>query len=507
MLLESTADATIENNFWSQDKLALNILLGRLEASNQSTIAIQNYFAKRAQIEEVYGKQLLELAEASHHIEECFSTILTSSEMSARAHVDLSQNIRNMLELPLKSYLTDQESIKMFMTSQMKEAQNMRLSQIDCIEEARQRYVDECQNPNASFESIDVLDCQYQKSINEMHATAAHWIHEWQESCKTFQSLELQRMDYLKAVIKTFSSMIACTFSIDDQTCERMLITMEDFNVNHEMMSFVKGHRTGSSIPAIPKYKKFSQPLDAQRKKMAAPPPPVLTEKRTIREINIPIKQDEELRSVNDQLRKKQPTLSKPWEQHSPDDSGSSSSRNLHPYPLNPIYKSNKKSPSQSDPVLNNWYDNFHQAATTSPTSPTPKNKSTLVTPQEKAKYIQHINHSNATPTKKPSLLLSSIGFFKKKKNAAAAVDNPRNKKRLSLSHAATDSLLPTATQTSYHKQQPPLDEPPSPMFSPIDFYYSPADIDRNLKKATTTTTTAILPPLPPPPTSPTSPP
>ncbi|KAK4518839.1 uncharacterized protein ATC70_009063 [Mucor velutinosus] len=116
MLLESTADATIENNFWSQDKLALNILLGKLEASNQSTIAIQNYFAKRAQIEEAYGNQLLELAESSHQIEECFSTILTSSEMSARAHVDLGQYIRNMLELPLKNYLADQENIKMFVT-------------------------------------------------------------------------------------------------------------------------------------------------------------------------------------------------------------------------------------------------------------------------------------------------------------------------------------------------------------------------------------------------------
>lgn len=255
---------------------------------------------------------------------------------------------------------------------------------------------------------------------------------------------------------------------------------------------------TESPDSAIPKYRKFSQPLDTQRKKMTAPP--VLTEKRTIREINIPIKQDEELRSVNDQLRKKLPAGSKSWEQqqHPHDDSG-----NVHPYPLNPIYKSNSKSPSQSDPVLNNWYDNFHQAAcshttTTSPTSPTPKNKSTLVTTQEKAKYIQHINHSNAAPTKKPSLLLSSIGFFKKKKSAAA--DNPRNKKRLSLSHAATDPLIAT-TQTSSlnHTKQQQLDEPPSPMFSPIDFYYSPADIDRNLKKPTT----AIIPPSHHPPTSP----
>lgn len=70
----------------------------------------------RAQIEEEYGNQLLELSESSHQIEECFGALLTSSEMSARAHIDLSQNMRNMVELPLQSYVTDQENIKLFVT-------------------------------------------------------------------------------------------------------------------------------------------------------------------------------------------------------------------------------------------------------------------------------------------------------------------------------------------------------------------------------------------------------
>lgn len=224
---------------------------------------------------------------------------------------------------------------------------------------------------------------------------------------------------------------------------------------------------------AVPRYMKFTQPIDTKRKKVV--PPPVLIENRTIREINIPIKHDEELRSVNDQLKKKIPT--NPWEHNNNDDNNSGN--NIHPYPLNPVYKSNKKSPSQSDPVLNNWYNNFQATSNTtatSPTSPTPKNKSTLVTPHEKASYIQHINNTN-TPTKKPSLLLSSIGFFKKKKSVQ---DNPRNKKRLSLGHATTDPLL---TQAAQSHQQQQLEQPPSPIFSPIDFYYSPADIDRNLKK------------------------
>ncbi|CEP12786.1 hypothetical protein [Parasitella parasitica] len=460
MLLESTADTNIENNFWSPDKLGLNILLGKLEASNKSILAIQNYFAKRyaqkrAQIEEEYGNQLLQLSESLHQIEECFGSIVTTSEMTARAHIDLGQNIRNMLELPLDTYLKDQES----MSNQMRELQNTRIGQLERIEKARQCYMDECQNSNASLESINIFDGAYQKSIKEMQTKYAQWVHDWRDSCKMFQSVELHRMDYIKAVIKTFATMVACAFSIDDQSCERMLMTMEDLDINRELINFVKGHRTGSLIPAIPTYTQFTQPLDTKRK--ATVIPPVATEKRTIREINIPIKHDEELRSVNDQLRKKIPT--NPW-------SDPKSNGNAQPHPLNPVYRSSQ--PSQSDPVLNNWYNNF-QSSPTSPTSPTPENKSTLVTPHEKATYVQHINNTN-TPIKKPSILLSSIGFFKKKKGTQGS---SRELKRLSLGPTVVDPLLPT--------QESILEQPPSPIFSPIDFYYSPADIDRNMKKTT----------------------
>ncbi|KAI8644339.1 hypothetical protein BD408DRAFT_413279 [Parasitella parasitica] len=344
------------------------------------------------------------------------------------------------------------------MSNQMRELQNTRIAQLEHIEKSRQCYVDEHQNPNASFESIDATDGAYQKSVNEMQTKYAQWVHDWRESCKTFQSVELHRMDYIKAVVKTFATMVACAFSIDDLSCERMLMTMEDLDINCELMNFVKDHRTGSFIPAIPAYTKFTRHIDTKRK--AAGLPLVSTEKRIIREINIPIKQDEELRSVNDQLRKKLPAS--PW-------SDAKSNGNAQPYPLNPVYRSSQ--PSQSDPVLNNWYNNL-QSSPTSPTSPTPENKSTLVTPHEKATYIQHINNTN-TPTKKPSILLSSIGFFKKKRGVQ---DKSREKKRLSLGHTVPDPLLPT--------QQSILEQPPSPIFSPIDFYYSPADTDRNLKKA-----------------------
>lgn len=47
---------------------------------------------------------------------ENFNIISNTTEMSARAHIDLSQNIRNLLESPLNDFVNDQENIKAFVS-------------------------------------------------------------------------------------------------------------------------------------------------------------------------------------------------------------------------------------------------------------------------------------------------------------------------------------------------------------------------------------------------------
>ena len=37
-----------------------------------------------------------------------------TTEMSARAHIDLSVNIRNLLELPLADYIKEQTQIRLY---------------------------------------------------------------------------------------------------------------------------------------------------------------------------------------------------------------------------------------------------------------------------------------------------------------------------------------------------------------------------------------------------------
>lgn len=98
-------------------------------------------------------------------------------------------------------------------------------------------------------------------------------------------------------------------------------------DVNEEISKFILNHGTGSVLPGksfipfishlyptflldIPKYTKFKRETEMVLKHQEKQPV------RTIKEINIPTKHDEQLRSVNDQLKK----IPSPWDN---DDSNS----------------------------------------------------------------------------------------------------------------------------------------------------------------------------------------
>lgn len=532
MVLGASTAYSIENNFWSTDKTALNILLDKLEYSNKTTIAIQEFFNERVRIEEEYGSQLLKLSQLftnnTQH-EDSFDIISHTTEMTARAHIDLSQNIKNLLELPLNDFLKGQEHVKHYMTNQMKESQNMKLLHGDNVKKTQRLYINECQKAHPSKKDVEILDFEYEQAVKLMQLNSSSWIHDWRESCKTFQSLESNRIEYLRALIKTYSTMLASTYNIDDQTCDRLNATMDDLNSEEEIRNFIINYGTGSTIPEVPKYTKFRRSSfrtdisEGKDSELLLQPQTV----RAIKEIVIPNNHDEQLRSVNDQLKK----IPSPWGGKS--DTPAKTEQPLYPsqqYPLHPLYKSNKKNPSKSDPVLNNFMfqkENNHQMKN--------NNDLTLVTPHEEKVYEpiaeqktrsqQHIppwndnsldkrvperKASTATTTdlihtqmkpshKKTSLFLSPLNFLKKKK-IVSSEDSPHNhhhhhktrnhnKKRLSLGYVSTTSKksamhqntndMPLVSPTRRNSSSTIL-TPSSPMFSQIDFYFSPSNSDIN---------------------------
>ncbi|KAI7897816.1 uncharacterized protein BX663DRAFT_526977 [Cokeromyces recurvatus] len=398
MLLENVSDSMIEENFWSSDNTALQILLDKLEETTRSIKSIQHYFARRVQIEEEYGNELMKLSQL--YMEESFQALSTSTEMSARAHIDLSQDIKSMLEIPLEKYLNDRESIKSAMIHQLKVSHDIK----------------SLYNNNNVIKQRDIQKNENQESND--------WVNNWRKSCRTFQLLESKRLEHLRSIIKTFSSMISCLYNIDDQTCERLFLSMEDLNINLEISKFIKNHKTGALILENQKSEKNLEFFNC----------------KTFKEINIPVNSGEELRSVNEQLEK----ISNLSVYNS-----NSNIPIIYKYPINPVYtKSSQQSTLQNGHFLNLRLNK--------------ENKSTTLSRNTQL----HYGKSNCSPTRRTILLASMV-----QKKSLIQKGDQQMAKQLHI-NGKIQPLSVTSSQKDYSS-------PPSPLFSPSDFYYySPTNIE-----------------------------
>ncbi|KAI9496995.1 hypothetical protein BDB00DRAFT_785100 [Zychaea mexicana] len=304
------------DHFWANDNTALNNILERLLKSKRTCETILKVFEKRAQIEQDYGERLLKLSqirlseseEASSTFADTLQSIPTATEAAARAHIDLAQQIHHLLETPLSAFIREQKAVRKSTMAEIDKVQNLRYMHMENVKRARQAYLDECNNlknyagDRQGDELMQIkqktatVDHEYKLSVGILESVTKHWVDEWKESCNTFQELEEKRLNYLSGTLLAYANMISNVYTIDDQSCDRIRGALDNLDIAADIYSFIQAKGTGSIVPDIPKYTchhNFDEVPES-----TAPPTP-----RTVREINIPVK-DEELRSVNDQLRK-----------------------------------------------------------------------------------------------------------------------------------------------------------------------------------------------------------
>ena len=81
---------------------------------------LSNNSLYRAQIEQEYGERLLKLSQiqlldsedGNNTFGELLESVPTATEATARAHIDLAQQIHHLLEAPLAGFIKDQKAVR-----------------------------------------------------------------------------------------------------------------------------------------------------------------------------------------------------------------------------------------------------------------------------------------------------------------------------------------------------------------------------------------------------------
>ncbi|KAJ3007248.1 UNVERIFIED_CONTAM: hypothetical protein HDU68_003619, partial [Siphonaria sp. JEL0065] len=273
------------NSFWGDNDKGLDVLISRMKNGKHVTAEVGALFKERAAIEEEFGKRLAKLAKAFTTTEEIgtlresLDLVKAELETSARAHLDIANEIRIQLEKPVTDFLAGQSVVRKNHHANIeRRLKNKSIMTINA-QKAKTRYVSKCQEVNQlsvpqpnlqpkeaekhqqrlekAQQQAHQNDLEYVSSIERLQTAHTHWEEDYRVACTEFQKLEEDRIDYLRGRLWAYANIISTLCVADDESCERIRSSLEKCVVTKDIEKFVDANSTGLIIPAPLQYVNF----------------------------------------------------------------------------------------------------------------------------------------------------------------------------------------------------------------------------------------------------------
>src|ERR1700733_12502703 len=98
---------------------------------------------------------------------------------------------------------------------------------------------------------------EYQNAVKILEETTGRWNRDWKAAADKFQDLEEERLDFMKSSLWSFANIASTVCVSDDASCEKVRLSLENCEVEKDIISFIKEQGTGQEIPDPPKYINF----------------------------------------------------------------------------------------------------------------------------------------------------------------------------------------------------------------------------------------------------------
>lgn len=113
--------------------------------------------------------------------------------------------------------------------------------------------------------SLATSNQEYENAVKALEETTARWNREWKAAADKFQDLEEERLDFTKSSLWTFANISSTVCVSDDASCEKIRQSLENMEVEKDIVHFIREKGTGQEIPDPPKYINFCRgDVDAQ---------------------------------------------------------------------------------------------------------------------------------------------------------------------------------------------------------------------------------------------------
>nr|XP_045016443.1 proline-serine-threonine phosphatase-interacting protein 1 [Jaculus jaculus] len=249
---------------------------------------VEELLRQRAQAEERYGKELVQIARKAggqtetNSLRTSFDSLKQQTENVGSAHIQLALALREELR-SLEEFRERQKEQRKKYEAVMDRVQKSKLSLYKKTMESKKSYEQKCRDADdaeQAFERISANGHQkqveksqnkakqckdsateaervYRQSIEQLERARCEWEQEHRTTCEAFQLQEFDRLTILRNALWVHCNQLSMQCVKDDELYEEVRLTLEGCSVDTDINSFIQAKSTGTEPPAPVSYQNY----------------------------------------------------------------------------------------------------------------------------------------------------------------------------------------------------------------------------------------------------------
>ncbi|KAK9856054.1 Fps/Fes/Fer/CIP4 homology [Penicillium brevicompactum] len=286
-----TVSMSFANNFWGRDDAGLQPMLDRVHGSKITNDELKVFYNIRASIEDEYARKLQALCRKSlgsceiGSLRSSLDVVRGETEAIAKAHAAIAGQMKTELEEPLSAFASGIKERRKIIQQTIERLHKTKMQQTQTVNKTRDRYEQDClrikgylaqghmvmgqeeRKNKAKLEKTQVQMAsnsnEYEAAVKTLEETTGRWNKEWKSACDKFQDLEEERLDFTKSSLWTYANIASTVCVSDDASCEKVRLSLENCEVEKDILFFIKEQGTGQEIPDPPRFINFCKDDDS----------------------------------------------------------------------------------------------------------------------------------------------------------------------------------------------------------------------------------------------------
>ncbi|KAJ7311236.1 hypothetical protein JRQ81_006849 [Phrynocephalus forsythii] len=277
--------------FWCKEftsHAGYDVLLQRLLDGRKMCKDVEDLIKQRAQAEERYGKELVQIARKAggqsevNTLRASFDTLKQQIESVGNSHIQLAAMLKDELK-GLEEFRERQKEQRKKYESIMDRVHKNKLSMYKKTMESKKAYEQRCKDADEAelaFDRISAAGNQkqaeksqakarqckeaaneaervYKQNIEMLDQARTTWEQEHVCTCEAFQLQEYDRMTILRNSLWVHCNQLSMQCVKDDELYEEVRLSLEKCNIDTDMNYFVQNKMTGTEPPEAIGYENY----------------------------------------------------------------------------------------------------------------------------------------------------------------------------------------------------------------------------------------------------------